>query len=320
MQKNSGNIVKKQGKKNKENTWSRDFKRNWQLYIMILTPLAYILVFKFYPMYGAQIAFRNYVPTLGIEGSEWVEFDNFKRFFNNSMAMQYVCNTLALSIYSMVISFPLQIIFAIGLNYVRSRKFKKTVQMVSYLPHFISTVIIISMLNMMFDNRIGVMDKFLELILGKEISVMGNPDYFRTVYVWSGVWQNLGWSSILFISALAGVDPSLHEAAMIDGANKWQRVWHIDLMCILPTIAITFIMNFGRILSVGFDKAFLMQNATNLRMSEILSTYEYKIGLGGTLPAYSYSAAIGLMSSVVTFILVITVNKITKKFTETGLW
>jgi len=306
--------------KSRENTWSYDFKRNWQLYVMILVPLAYMLVFKFYPMYGAQIAFKNYMPALGIEGSEWVEFENFKRFFSNSMAMQYVTNTLALSIYSMAISFPLQIIFAITLNYVKSRKFKKTVQMVSYLPHFISMVIIISMLNMMFDNRIGVMDKLLEFILGEEVSVMGNPDYFRSVYVWSDVWQNLGWSSILFISALAGVDPTLHEAAMIDGANKWQRVWHIDLMCILPTIAITFIMNFGKLLSVGFDKAFLMQNATNLRMSEILSTYEYKIGLGGTFPAYSYSAAIGLMSSVVTFILVITVNKITKKFTETGLW
>ena len=304
----------------KENSLSRELKRNWQLYIMILLPLAYILLFKFYPMYGAQIAFKNYIPVLGIEGSEWVGFRNFERFFNNSQAMQYVLNTLAISIYTMIIAFPLQIIFAIGLNYVKNRRFKKTVQMVSYLPHFISTVIIVSMVNMMFDNRIGVMDRFLELIFGKEVDVLGNPGYFRSVYVWSDVWQNLGWSSILFISALAGVDPTLHEAAMIDGANKWQRVWHIDLMSILPTIAITFIMNFGKLLSVGFDKAFLMQNATNLRMSEILSTYEYKVGLGGAFPAYSYSSAIGLMSSVVTFILVVAVNRITKKFTDTGLW
>lgn len=210
--------------------------------------------------------------------------------------------------------------FALGLNYVRNKTFKKSVQMVSYLPHFISTVIIVSMVNMMFDNRIGVLDKLIECVFGKDINVLGDPAYFRSLYVWSGVWQNLGWSSILFVSALAGVDPTLHEAAMIDGANKWQRVWHIDIMSIIPTIAITFIMSFGRILSVGFDKAFLMQNATNLKISEILSTYEYKVGLGGAFPAYSYSTAIGLMSSVVTFILIVVVNKLSKKMTETGLW
>lgn len=297
-----------------------DFKRNWQLYTMIALPLLYILVFKYYPMYGAQIAFKDYIPTKGITGSEWVGFKHFIRFFQNSQSIQYILNTLAISIYSLIISFPLQIMFALGLNYVRNKKFKKSVQMVSYLPHFISTVIIVSMVNMMFDNRIGALDKFIEFISGREINVLGDPAYFRSLYVWSGVWQNLGWSSILFVSALAGVDPALHEAAMIDGANKWQRVWHIDLMCIIPTIAITFIMNFGRILSVGFDKAFLMQNATNLKISEILSTYEYKVGLGGAFPAYSYSTAIGLMSSVVTFILIVVVNKISKRMTETGLW
>lgn len=307
-------------KKRNENTWSHDFKRNWQLYTMILLPLCYILLFKFYPMYGAQIAFKNYIPTKGIIGSDWVGLKHFERFLTNSQSVQYILNTLSISIYSLLVSFPLQIIFALGLNYLKSAKFKKTVQMVSYLPHFISTVIIVSMVNMMFDNRIGILDRILEFLFRKEINILGDPAYFRSLYVWSGVWQNLGWSSILFISALAGVDPSLHEAAMIDGANKWQRVWHIDLMCIIPTVAITFIMNFGQILSVGFDKAFLMQNATNLKMSEILSTYEYKIGIGGTFPAYSYSAAIGLMSSVVTFILVIMANKFTKKLTDTGLW
>ena len=287
---------------------------------MIALPLLYILVFKYYPMYGAQIAFKEYTPAAGIAGSPWVGLKHFKRFFDNFQCWQYISNTLALSVYSLLVSYPLQIIFALGLNYIRNKHFKKTVQMVSYLPHFISTVIIVSMINMMFDNRIGVMDKLIEFITGSESNVLGNPDNFRTLYVWSGVWQNLGWSSILFVSALAGVDPSLHEAAMIDGANKWQRVWHVDLMSIIPTISITFIMNFGRILSVGFDKAFLMQNATNIKLSEILSTYEYKVGLGGAIPAYSYSSAIGLMLSLVTFVLIIVVNKISKKLTETGLW
>lgn len=297
-----------------------DLRKNWQLYTMIALPLLYILVFKYYPMYGAQIAFKDYTPVDGIAGSPWVGFKHFKRFFDNSQCWQYIVNTLALSVYSLLVSYPLQIIFALGLNYIRNKTFKKTVQMVSYLPHFISTVIIVSMVNMMFDNRIGVMDKLVEFITGSESNILGNPNNFRSLYVWSGVWQNLGWSSILFVSALAGVDPSLHEAAMIDGANKWQRVWHVDIMSIIPTISITLIMNFGQILSVGFDKAFLMQNATNIKLSEILSTYEYKVGLGGAIPSYSYSSAIGLMLSLVTFVLIVVVNKISKKLTETGLW
>ncbi len=300
--------------------YKKEFLQNWQLYTMIALPLAYILIFKYYPMYGAQIAFKDYVITKGITGSQWVGFKHFARFLTNSQSLQYVVNTIAISLYSLIAMFPLQIVFAIGLNYVRSKHVKKSVQMVSYLPHFISTVIIVSMLNMLFDNRVGVLDSFLELIAGKEVDVLGNPKYFRSLYVWSGVWQGLGWNSILYVSALAGVDPALHEAAMIDGANKWQRVWHIDLMSILPTVAITFIMNMGRILTVGFDKTFLMQNATNLKMSEVLSTYEYKIGIGGIFPAYSYSSAIGLMAAVVTLLLVYVTNTVSKKLTETGLW
>jgi len=313
-EKNSAKIYKKPGRIKKELT------RNWQLYTMILLPVLYILIFAYYPMYGAQIAFKDYTIIKGITGSEWAGLKHFERFFNNPMNLQYVKNTLALSVYTLIVSFPLQIIFALGINYLRSKTFKKTVQMVSYLPHFISTVIVVSMLHMMFDNRIGVLDRLLEMITGKEVNVLGNPDYFRSLYVWSGVWQGLGWNSILYVSALAGVDPALHEAAMIDGASKWKRVWHIDLMSILPTVAITFIMNMGRILSLGFDKAFLMQNATNLKMSEILSTYEYKVGVGGQFPSYSYSTAIGLMSSVVTLILVFVTNKFSKKLTDTGLW
>lgn len=313
-EKNSVKTYKKPGRIKKELT------RNWQLYTMIILPVLYILVFAYYPMYGAQIAFKDYIITEGITGSEWVEFKHFKRFFNNPMNLQYVKNTLALSLYSLIAMFPLQIVFALGLNYLRSKAFKKTVQMVSYLPHFISTVIIVSMLNMMFDNRIGVIDRLLEMIMGSEVNVLGDPEHFRSLYVWSGVWQGLGWNSILYVSALAGVDPALHEAAMIDGASKWKRVWHIDLMSILPTVSITFIMNMGRILSLGFDKAFLMQNATNLKMSEILSTYEYKVGIGGQFPAYSYSAAIGLMASTVTLLLVFITNRVSKKLTDTGLW
>ncbi len=304
----------------KENGFVKEMKTNWQLYTMILLPLFYILIFKYYPMYGAQIAFRDYTVTEGITGSSFVGLKHFKRFFENGQSFQYVMNTIALSFYSLVVMFPLQIVFAICINYVRSSFVKKSVQMVSYMPHFISTVIIVSMVNMLFDNRTGVIDHFLQFITGREIDILGDPKYFRSLYVWSGVWQGLGWNSILYVSALAGVDPSLHEAAMIDGTNKWQRVWHIDIMSIIPTIAITFIMNMGRLLTLTFDKAYLMQNATNLKMSEILSTYEYKIGIGGAFPNYSYSAAIGLMSAVVTLLLVFITNKISRKLTDTGLW
>lgn len=302
------------------NARKKEIRQNWQLYVMILLPLMWVFVFAYYPMYGAQIAFKDYVITKGITGSEWVGLKHFERFLSNAQSFQYIINTIAISVYGLVALFPLQIIFAIGLNYVRNKFVKKSVQMVTYLPHFISTVIVVSMLNMLFDNRSGVLDSILEFITGHEVDVLGNPSNFRSLYVWSGVWQSLGWNSILYVSALAGVDPSLHEAAMIDGASKWKRVWHIDLMSILPTVAITFIMNMGKVLSVGFDKTFLMQNATNIRMSEILSTYEYKIGIGGAFPAYSYAAAIGLMTSTVTLLLVWVTNRISKKLTETGLW
>lgn len=298
----------------------KDLSGHWQLYVMILLPVAWVLVFAYYPMYGAQIAFKDYVITEGITGSRWVGVKHFIRFLSNPQSFKYIFNTLAISLYVLFISFPIQIIFAVGLNYIRNTKIKKTVQMATYLPHFISVVIVVSMLNMLFNNRTGVFDAILEFITGKEIDVLGNPKYFRHLYVWSGMWQSLGWNSILYVSALAGVDPALHEAAMIDGASKWKRVWHIDIMSILPTVAITFILQVGRVLTVGFDKTFLMQNTTNINVSEILSTYEYKIGIGGMFPAYSYSSAIGLMSAVVTLTLVWATNRISKKMTNTGLW
>ena len=300
--------------------WIQNIQNSWQLYIMIIIPLVYILVFKFYPMYGAIIAFKDFSVTKGIWGSEWVQFKHFVRFFSTPRCMQYIVNTVAISTYSIIVSFPLQVGFAIALNYVNRKWVKKSVQLVSYMPHFISTVIIVSMLNMLFDNRTGVLDSILELITGHQVDILGNPAYFRSLYVWSGIWQNLGWSSILYLSALSGVSPELHEAARIDGANKWQRVWHVDLMGILPTIAITMIMNVGHVLSVGFDKTFLMQNATNLKISETLATYGYKIGIGSAFPEYSYSSAIGLMSALATLFLVTCANRIVNKMTGTGLW
>lgn len=306
--------------KKKKNPIAAELSKNWQLYVMLALPFIYIVVFKYYPMLGAQIAFKKYTPAGGIWGSEWVGFDNFVRFFKNPQCWTYIKNTFAISIYALVLNLPFPIILALCLDYCRSKSFGKTVQMVTYLPHFLSTVIVISTMNMVLDNRIGIVNTIIYSLTGSKINFLGNADYFRSLHVWSGVWQGTGWGSILYIAALSGVDPQIHEAAIIDGANKFRRIWHIDLTSIRPTIIIMTINKLGAIVSVGFDKTFMMQNDVNLRVSEILSTYEYKSGLGGTRPDYSYATAIGLMLAVVHFILILTSNKIANKLSGSGLW
>jgi len=304
----------------KKKSWKTEFKQNWQLYLMVLIPLIYLLVFKYYPMAGAQIAFRKYTPVEGIWGSEWVGLKHFKRFFSNPQWLVFVKNTLSISIYNIALSIPFPIMLALAFDYARNRFFKKTVQMVTFLPHFLSTVIVISLMNLVFDNRTGVIINLLEMITGHRPNILGTAKYFRSLYVWSGVWQATGWSSILYISALAAVDTQVHEAAIIDGANKLRRIWHIDLTTIRPTIAILIVLKMGSVLSVGFDKTYMMQNPVNLEYSEVLSTYEYKIGTGGLVPNYSYGSAIGLMVSLVNMCLVVASNKLSNKLSGSGLW
>ena len=307
-------------KKKKYTGYFSDIKTNWQLYVLILIPLAYIIIFKYIPMYGARISFIDYKPRLGYMGSPWVGFKHFIRFFNSPNFWILIQNTLAISLYSLALSIPFPILLAVSLNYLKNEKFKKTVQMVTYLPHFLSTAIIVGLIQLLFNTQSGIVHNIVELVTGQDINFLTGTKYFRHLYVWSGIWQSTGWSSIMYISALAGVDPQLHEAAIIDGANKVRRIWHIDLAGILPTVAIMTIMNLGSIISVGFDKTFMMQNPSNLEISEVLSTYEYNVGLGGGLPSYSYPAAIGLTSAVVSFLMIVITNKISKKVTEVGLW
>ena len=304
----------------KKKSWKTEIRQNWQLYLMILIPLIYLIVFKYYPMVGVQIAFRKYVPVDGIWGSEWVGLRHFKRFFSNPQWITFVKNTVAISTYTLLLSIPFPIMLAVAFDYSRSRFFKKSVQMITFLPHFLSTVIIVSLINLIFDNRTGIVNNLLEMITGSKVNILGDAKYYRSLYVWSGIWQNTGWSSILYISALAAVDTQVHEAAIIDGANKLRRIWHIDLTTIRPTIAIMIVMKLGSVLSVGFDKSYMMQNAINLEYSEVLSTYEYKIGTGGMIPNYSYSTAIGLMVSVINMCLVIASNKASNKLSGSGLW
>ena len=298
--------------------WGNYLKRNWELYLFVIPALIYLFAYCYYPMYGVQIAFKDYRITQGIAGSEWVGLKHFVKFLGNPSCRELIKNTLVISLYSLAVGFPLPILFALTLNELRAGKFKKTVQTVSYAPHFISTVVMVSMLTMFLDQDSGFINKFIALLGGTPTDFMSKASMFPTVYVLSGVWQSLGWSSVIYLSALSGIDPGLHEAAMIDGASRLQRIWHINLSGILPTITIMLILQVGNIMTVGFEKAFLMQNSLNLETSEIISTFVYKMGL--QYRQYSYSTAIGLFNSVINMILLLSVNAIARRLSRTSLW
>lgn len=290
----------------------------WQLYLFLIPALIYFAVFCYGPMYGVQLAFKDYNAVAGITGSPWVGMQNFNRFFNSYQFKQLLGNTVILSLYQLIVSFPIPIILALALNQVRNEKYKKVVQTVTYAPHFISIVVLVGMLNIFFSTRGGVVNQFVEAMGNDPILFMGQEKYFRHLYVWSGVWQSMGWSAIIYLAALAGVSPELHEAAIMDGASKLKRVWHIDLPTIMPTIVILLVLNFGQVMSVGFEKAFLMQNSLNIGTSEIISTYVYKVGLLNA--QYGFSTAVGLFNSVINCTLLVVVNKVAKKLGQSGLW
>jgi len=314
--------------KTAETTWfSRKFKaaktelfRNYQLFLLILLPIAYMIIFHYIPMYGAQIAFRHFRAVDGIWGSPWVGFEYFVRFFNTHMFSRIIRNTLTISIYSLAAGFPIPIILALSLNNATSKRFRKIVQTTTYAPYFISVVVMVGILMQFLSPKIGIVNKVIETLGGTPKMFMAEPTMFSSVYVWSGIWQGAGWGTIIYLAALAGVDVSLHEAAVVDGASRLRRIWHIDIPGILPTMVIILILNAGQLMNVGFEKVILMQNAMNLQTSEIISTYVYKIGLASNLPNYSYGAAIGLFNSVINFFLILVVNQIAKKATETSLW
>ncbi len=294
--------------------------RNWELYLFMLPVVLVLFLFSYMPMYGVQIAFKDYKSFKGIWGSDWVGLKHFERFINLNMFPKLMKNTIAISVYSLLAGFPLPILLALGLNACSAPRFKKTVQTITYAPHFISTVIVVGMINLFFSPSTGVFTIMLQklgLIEGN-LNVLLSEGSFRHLYVWSGVWCSVGWNSIVYLSALSGVDPALHEAAIVDGANKLQRCRHIDLPCIVPTIVMLLILSMGNIMGVGFQKAYLMQNSMNLNVSEVLSTYVYKQGMQKV--QYSYSAAIGLFNSAINFVLLIAVNAISRKLSETSLW
>ena len=294
--------------------------QDYQLYLMLLVPVALVVIFCYWPMYGAQIAFKNYNIVGGVWGSPWAGVKWFERFVTGNMFWSTLENTLWLSLYSLFTGFPLSIVLALSLNCVRSRFYKKAIQMISYAPHFISVVVMTGILFQLFNARFGVIGRLLSFIANREVDIFLNPASFRHVYVWSGVWQGLGFGSIIYISVLSSVSPELHEAAIIDGATRLQRVRHIDFPAVLPTAIVMVILNTGGILNTGFEKVLLLQNSLNLATSEVIDTYSYKMGLASSMPNYSYGTAIGLFKSVVCFILLMIVNKIAQKCGDTSLW
>lgn len=296
----------------------RSFKRHWILYLMLAVPVVYILTFAYAPMVGLLMAFEDYRPTRGILGSKWVGLKHFERFVSMPVFWTLLKNTLAISLYSLAAGFPIPIILALALNEVRSSKLKKTVQMVSYAPYFISTVVMVGILSQFFSTQFGPVNIVRRMLGLDAINFMGEQSMFRSLYVWSGVWQGSGYGAVIYIAAIAGIDPQLHEAALIDGANRFQRLWHVDVPGILPTVVIMLIMNCGSIMSVGYEKIYLMQNSLNSSVSEVISTYVYKIGLKDA--QYSFSAAVGMFNSVINFILLVLVNGISRRMSETSLW
>ncbi|MCL2362212.1 MAG: ABC transporter permease subunit [Defluviitaleaceae bacterium] len=293
-------------------------KENWDLYVMLVPAVAFIAIFAYWPMYGVLMAFQNFNPFQGIFGSPWVGLAHFERFFGTPTAMRIIMNTVILSVQTLIFTFPAPIILAIMLHYCISKRFSRIVQSATYFPFFIATVVLVGMMHLFFSPSVGIVNHALEALGGQRIVFMADAAWFRPLFVGSRVWQGTGFGAIIFIAALAGVDPTLYEAATIDGASKWNRIRHIDLPTIMPTIIIMLILSLGSIMSVGFEQVFLMQNPRNTEVSEIIATYVYRMGL--MEGRFSFAAAVGLFNSVVNFVLLIIVNFIAKKVSSTSLW
>lgn len=301
--------------------FKRDYLSKWQLYLFLLLPIIYIIVFAYIPMFGVQIAFKKFDFTLGMWGSPWVGFAQFKRFFSAYNFVPILRNTLFVAVYGLIVGFPIPIILALLLNSFPIEKYKRIVQSVSYMPYFISTVVIVGLLIQLFNPRSGAFGVLGEMITGQPIvDLFSKPKAFPHLYVWSGIWQGMGWNSIIYIAALANVDSELHEAAQIDGASRFQRVLNIDFPSILPIATIMLILASGQIMNVGFEKAFLMQNSLNSSTSEVISTYVYKVGLTIGSGDFSFATAIGLFNSVINFALLSIVNFASKKLSNNSLF
>lgn len=297
----------------------RDLVRNWRLYVLILPAVIALILFRYAPMYGLQIAFKDFKPAKGIIDSPWVGFKHFKNFINSYQFDKVLRNTINISVTSLLAGFPMPIIFALLLNQIRSQRAKKVLQTVTYMPHFISTVVLVGMLLVFLSPTTGLYGHAMRALgVAQPVNLLAQKEWFTPLYVFSGIWQNTGWDSIIYLAALSSISIDLYEAATVDGASKFKRMIYIDIPCIMPTAIILLIMNMGNIFSLGFEKIYLMQNNLNLPVSETINTYVYKQGIIGG--KYSYSAAIGLFNTVINFVILLTVNQIAGRVSDTSLF
>ena len=296
------------------------FKKDLHLHLIILVPFVWLIIFAYVPMYGLIIAFKEFFPNLGMIGSPWVGLVNFRNFFTSYQFPIVVRNTIGINVYTLLAGFPIPIILALSINNAGSRIFKKTVQMVTYAPYFISTVVMVGLIIQLLSPSVGLYGRLTRLLDIDAPSLLATPQYFKSVYVWSGIWQNMGWNSIIFIAVLSSVDSELYDAATVDGASRMQRIVHVELPTIIPTAIILLIVNFGYLMTIGFEKIYLMQNDLNLASSEVIQTFVYKVSFENTIPNFSYATAIGLFNSVVNLFLIVSVNAIARRTTEVSLW
>lgn len=291
---------------------------DYQLYLFILPSVLYFLIFHYVPIYGVQLAFKDFVATKGIWGSPWVGLKHFKLFFSSYYFWEIIGNTVGISLYSLIAGFPIPIIFALMLNEINNKHYKKLVQTVSYAPHFISTVVMVGMLYIFLHPVYGIANTLIKFLGFEAVDFINKPEYFKSLYVWSDIWQHTGWNSVIYFAVLSNIDPEQHESAIIDGASRLQRIWYINVPVLMPTAVILLILNAGSIMSVGFEKVYLMQTPLNIKASEVISTYVYKVGLQSA--RYSFSTAVGLFNSVINFMLLVLVNRVAKKLSSTSLW
>lgn len=297
-------------------SWTQ-IKRNWGLYLLLLPAVVLLLLFTYKPMYGILIAFKDYNPSMGITGSPWAGFKYFEKFFNSYQFEVTLKNTITISLYSFA-TFPIPIVFALLVNQLRQNMYRRFFQTVTYMPHFISVVVLVGLMMILLSPSNGLIGNIYRLFGAEAPNLMGSASLFSSLYVWSDVWQQTGWNSIIYLAALSAVNPSLYEAAKVDGASRWQMVKMIDIPMLIPTAVTLLILRIGGLLGVGFEKVFLMQNNLNISGSEVISTYVYKIGLLSA--QYSFSSAINLFNTVINLILLVTFNQISKKYSENSIW
>lgn len=305
-------------KTEKKATVLNTFKRDYQLWLMILPAIVVIVIFNYIPMYGIQLAFREFDFTKGLTGGDWVGLKYFEQFIHNYMFKDLMTNTVTISLATIILGFPAPIIMALIINQVFGKRWKKTLQTTVYLPHFISMVVMVGLLNVLLSPETGIVGHVMKSIGQGDINLLASEKTFVPVYVLSDIWQHAGWNSIIYLAALASVDPQLYDSAKIDGASRWQTIRYVDLPAIVPTMIILFILSMGNILNTGFEKIFLMQNPLNLPVSEVIATYVYKIGIISS--QFSYSAAIGLFNTLINFIFLLAMNFIAKRFSNISLW